>query len=170
MTQASDAATRLLAKMAKEMNDSSAKVTKSATRLEKMSGQSVQRRIRALTASSRVIHKHAQRMAKLEARYRLEIEAMLGNSRRMIETAPPDDDIELLASSTAEMRESAVTSRAAMAGYQDTTQANRAMNISQDVNGACDELVAVLSRVIEVSDNVISYCDWVAGVAAGQQS
>jgi len=96
------------------------------------------------------------------------MESFLANSRRLIETAAPGDSIQPLAEATVGMRAAVEGNRESMLGFQQATQTNRSLNMSQAVNGACDELIDVVSRLVEIADNVLAYCDWVAEIAAGQ--
>jgi hypothetical protein len=170
MVQASDALTRVLNDMSRELTKNSARVSKATARVQRAAGKPIQRRHRVVADSAQVIRKHARRLVRFEANYRSHAGAMVTNSRGLIENMSPGEDFAPVASSTAMLRTSTVESRASTAGYRDASQGTRSLNMSQALNGASEELIAVLDRVLEDADMFIAYCDWVAQQAVNRQS
>lgn len=164
--KASEASVKLLGKMSKEMGKNTTKVTRRARKIQSVANAAIERRHHAAIVAARVFRRHARRLSRIEARYRIESGAFLTNSRRMIEAGMSDEVFVAVVTSTAELRNGAVGSRTGTSGYRDAAQGTRDLNLSQALNGASDDLVAVLGRVMEDSEAVIAYCDWVAETAA----
>jgi hypothetical protein len=160
MQRAADASTALLNKIGDEMRRNAGRLDKETARVQRSEGKSIERRHRAVGHSGVVIRKHASRLARLEAGYRSQITAMVDNSKRILESSDPTEDMSMAAAATLGWRESAVGARTSTVRYQDTVRTQRATNIHQEVNSAAEELIAVLDRIIEDAGTVIAYCDW----------
>jgi hypothetical protein len=55
-----------------------------------------------------------------------------------------------------------------MLQFQDSVRETRALNLSQAINGASDDLIAALGRISEDADTLLTYCEWVAQENARQ--
>ena len=157
---------RIMGEMTKEMGKIPPKITKQTANLVQVQGAPVEKRLRVLSKGGKVISGHAHRLADLEAAYRRSVNEQVTNSKKIIEGADPGDDFDEMAEGTAGLRATIVENKRSMTNYKTAIQGLRSQNMSQSMNGACDELLAVLDRVNEDNDTWLDYCDWVAAVAA----
>lgn len=157
MAQASEAMNKAGAEMVKEMARNDARIMKQGRKLEKTAGQPVQVRHKALGEGAKVIHEHAVRMGRLEQRYRTETQNYIAYSGRFVTAASPDEDLASVVPTVEATRVAARQAKDAMSGYFQSADRNRAMNVSQSMNAALDELTAVLARIVEDMDSMISY-------------
>jgi hypothetical protein len=162
-------AVRFLGKIAKEMTRNAANVRQQTERIPELKDKSVQTRHSAYARMGRLFRKHARRLARAEARYRVENEAVVSNMQKLLETAVPGQDFERAVEATAALRKSTLANKTSITDYKNAIQVLRNQSVSQAVNGACDELLMVLDRMIENTDTVITYADWVAELSASRQ-
>ena len=167
---ASAAAVSIMTKIGKEIQTTDPKLTKQGTKIAGSVGKSVERRLRVSRGVARTLNRHAKKMGKLEAKYRVEIEAFVENSRELIEAGAADPDFPSVIAAIAQMRQAVVGGRTATTSYRNAIQVTRSICISQAVNGASEALIAVLDRLNADVDRVITYCDWAAQFAANQSS
>lgn len=158
------ATNRALDKMAEEVARHGRRLPRETARLEKMQGKSAEQRHRALVQNGRVISKHARRLSRLEMVYRNEVSVLVTNGRKVMEHAGPNAEV---AASFRGWREATIQSRDVSLDYRATAQTQRQQSVSQAINAASDELVAVMTRVIEDSETVIDYCDWCIKILEG---
>ena len=160
----------LMARMNKEMDSNNPRLLKSAEKIKKAAGASVERRQRVARGTAKIIRKHARRFGRLQARYSVEMQAFLTNSRALLQAGLPDAAFRSVTTATPLMREASMAARTAVSSYRDSARATRSLNMSQAVNGASEDLIVVLDRVVRDIDNVVDYCNWVDGQAAARQS
>lgn len=108
-----------------------------------------------------MIAKHARRLERLEHDYRSQLTEQLAHARGIVERVPSGGR-GALGPAVAAWRGAAAGSRQSTVGYRDSVRGTRQQSASQVVNGACDDLLVVLDRVVEDTDKIVSYCDWVS--------
>jgi hypothetical protein len=81
------------------MDRNTRNIEKQTVRTQKIVGAPAERQKQVLSRSARVIQRHARNLAKLEAKYRVEIHAMVEHSKRLIQLTPADEDLTPIVSS-----------------------------------------------------------------------
>jgi hypothetical protein len=162
MQRSSQTIAGLLGKMSKEMQRNTGEVGRNTARIVRANASgSIERQHRAAAKTAAGLSGHAKRLGRLEAEYRLQVESFVTNSQALI-GAIDAPELPGVAANTTEFRASIESGKAGTSSYRDSVQTTRQLNMSQAVNGASENLMAVLGRVMEDADTLIAYCDWVA--------
>jgi hypothetical protein len=163
-SKASNEVMALLGKMGDEMTAHNPRLLAATAKIKKSANESVAVRQKVMNSAARVVEKHARRMGALESKYRSNVQEMTVNSKRWIEAVEPNEDLSELKQAVAGFLVITEESRDSTAEYQAAAMRNRAQSISQTMNGAWDELIRVLGRIIEDATMMVDFGNWVAAL------
>ncbi len=157
---AADTMTRYLAKLTSEMERSRAVFEKQTLKVQRVVGKSVETRLRTLNRAAKAVRKHSRRLSGLEKGYGSAVSTLTEDGKKLIELMPPDEGIGDFLTTMREFRQVALVNRQSNEDYKSMAQTNLATQMSQDLNGAWTEVIAISDTFVSDADRVLEFCDW----------
>lgn len=147
-----------------EMEKQGHRLERFTARIVKSQNSGVEVRLRTMNASAKSVHKHAIRLGRCERSIREEVSAYSTNLPKWLEVLPEAALAvmkDVVIQGNAGMRESTKASLNGTNVYRESVSTIRDQRISREANIATDELIVVLERVTEDSNELLTLCKWV---------
>jgi hypothetical protein len=150
-------AARVFDRITSELHAQTRRIKEATPRLAAAKNRPLDIRRRITDAMAHDMHQFARRLQTLERDYRTETRAMKKNGLGLVRTSPDVAELQKLMPSFAGMYTSTKAYRDSINGTKAIMQEGRVVNVSQNVNRAYESVIAVLDRLIEDAEGVLTY-------------
>lgn len=132
----------------------------------KVAGGPSNDRRRVLRRMGGVIAVHAKILKGLEKDFRESVDLFIEMATAMTGFITPEDDKSVMLAGASQLHKGMSETKAAHTEYLEAVKTQRAQRLSQATNGAYDDLLKVLEKIIEDSGRLVDFCESIPNLVA----